>query len=514
MLVTCEEMKRAEEEAFARGISAEDLMEQAGRGIAEIVRQFHSVPGTCIVVSGKGHNAGDAFVAARYLAGWGWKIERRPAFPDSALAPLTAKKLAELAALPGTPLKSAATDALQRTQSAGQAFNQRPGFQIRNPQSKIILDGLLGIGARGEPRGEIADAIRAIQSLRRDGAWVLAIDLPSGLDGDTGLPSAVCVEADLTATIAAAKQGLIADTATSAVGRLAVVPLPDLAIPDGLWKPSLASELKTWLPPRHFDTHKGECGRAGIVAGSPGFLGAARLCSAAAVKAGAGLVTLFARPDTAPLLAASCIPEVMVKTVSSYREVLDANLDAIALGPGLGLDHAGEILALIREAPQPMVVDADALNALSRDVSLLHHCAGPRLLTPHPGEMERLFPRDGRPRRVWLEDFLAVSSCALLLKGARTLLGAPGEPRHVNTTGNPGMASGGMGDVLTGVCAALIAQKKKNSLLQNAVLGAWLCGRAAEIGVFEPNGSPESLTASTVIARLGAAFTDLRNGCW
>lgn len=485
MLVTCEEMKRAEEEAFARGISAEDLMEQAGRGIAEIVRQFHPVPGTCVAVCGKGHNAGDALVAARILAGWGWNIELHCIFPS--LAPLSAKKRAELPPTLSCESRS---------------------------RSIVVLDGLLGLGARGEPHGEIADAIRAIQALRRNGAWVLAIDLPSGLDGDSGLPSSICVEADLTATIAAVKRGLVADPAASAVGRLAMIPLPDLTLPEGPWKPSLADDLKTWLPPRAFDTHKGQCGRVGLVAGSMGFLGAARLCSAAAVKAGAGLVTLFARPETAALLATTCIPEVMVKTVSSYREVLDANLDVIALGPGLGLDHAGEILALIREAPQPLVVDADALNALSRDVSLLNHCAGPRLLTPHPGEMERLFPQRDRTRSAWLEDFLAAHPCTLLLKGSRTLLGAPGEPRYLNITGNPGMASGGMGDVLTGVCAALIGQKKENSLLKNATLAAWLCGRAAEIGVFEPGGSAESLTASDVIGRLGAAFSDLRAGAW
>ncbi len=485
MLVTCEEMKRAEDEAFARGISAEDLMEQAGRGIAEIVRQFHPVPGTCIAVCGKGHNAGDALVAARILAGWGWNIELHCLFPT--LVPLTAKKRTEL-----------------------------PPTLACEPVSRrvIVLDGLLGLGARGEPHGEIADAIRAIQTLRRNGAWVLAIDLPSGLHCDSGQPSSLCVEADLTATIGAVKTGLVADAATSFVGRLAVIPLPDLALPEGLWNPSLSANLRTWLPPRAFDTHKGQCGRVGLIAGSPGFLGAARLSSAAAVKAGAGLVTLFARPEIAPTLMAACIPEVMVKTVSSYREALDANLDVIAIGPGLGLDHAGEILALIREASLPMVVDADALNALSRDVSLLNHCAGPRLLTPHPGEMERLFPQNGRTRAEWLEDFLAAHPCTLLLKGSRTLLGAPGEPRYGNTTGSPGMASGGMGDVLTGVCAALIAQKAEDSLLQSAVLAAWLCGRAAEIGVFEPGGSPESLTASVVLSKLGAAFSDLRDGAW
>ena len=487
MLVTCEEMKSAEEAAFARGVQAEDLMEEAGRGIAEIVRQFHRMPGICSVFCGKGHNAGDGLVAARYLAGWGWSIDLRFAYPEAMLSPLTAKKLKEL---PG------------------------PNSSNRARNSKIVLDGLLGIGARGEPRGEIAESIRSLNRVRREeGAWVLAIDIPSGLDGDTGVPASTCVEADLTATIACAKIGLVADTATNVVGRLAVVELKELRPSKSeLWRIATSDALRTWLPARPFDLHKGDCGRVGLIAGSPGFSGAARLCSAAAVRAGAGLVTVLAKPDTATSLAISCIPEVMVKPVESYREVLDLRFDSLAMGPGLGLQHAAELLPVIREAAQPMVVDADALNVLSRDVSLLNNCAGPRLLTPHPGEMERLYPQEGRTRRQWLEDFLAERPVTLLLKGARTLVGDAQGGRSINTTGNPGMASGGMGDVLTGVCAALTPQLCERSLFQSAVLGAWLCGRSAEAAVSEPLGSAESLCASSVVDHLGAAFESLRGG--
>jgi hydroxyethylthiazole kinase-like uncharacterized protein yjeF len=487
MILTCEEMKRAEEDAFARGVSAEELMEQAGRGIAEVVRQFHPVPGTCIVVSGKGHNAGDAFAAARHLASWGWAIVLRPAFPDSELAPLAAKKRAEISGSDST---------------------------IPQRGIRVVLDGLLGIGARGEPRGGIAEAIREIQALRAEGAWVLAIDLPSGLDGDTGVPSGCCVEADLTVTIAAVKQGLVADAAVNAVGRLALVPLPDLTVAETSWRAAFSPELRRWQPPRLFDTHKGRAGRVGIVAGSPGFLGAARMCSASAVRSGGGLVTCFARHEIAEALAKTCVPEVIVKAVSHYREVLEANLDVIAIGPGLGRAQAGEVQTLFREAPQPVVVDADALNILSRDPALLKHGAGPRLLTPHPGEMERLFPRANRTRRAWLEDFVRRYPVTLLLKGAKTLVGAADGAKYYNTTGHPGMASGGMGDVLTGVCAALIGQSLDRSLVQSAVLGAWVCGRAAEREISRGGGSFESLCASDVITRLGEAFSDLRAGAW
>ena len=190
----------------------------------------------------------------------------------------------------------------------------------------------------------------------------------------------------------------------------------------------------------------------------------------------------------------------------------DLRFDSLAIGPGLGLEHTAEILSVIRAATQPMVVDADALNALSQDVSLLDNCASPRLLTPHPGEMERLYPQEGRTRQQWLEEFLAERTVTLLLKGARTLVGDAQGGRFINTTGNPGMASGGMGDVLTGVCAALTPQLSEGNLLKSAVLGAWLCGRSAEIAVFEPLGSAESLCASSVVNHLGAAFWSLRAG--
>lgn len=488
MVVSCAEMRQAEEAAFSRGIKAADLMATAGLGLAEIVRQFHARPGTCIVFCGKGNNAGDALVAAAHLQKWGWRILIHPACGVMAFSELPARHFQSLKA-----------DLFSVVPSGGPL---------------VVLDGLLGLGAQGQPRGEIAEAIRLINTLRRENAaWVLAIDLPSGLDGESGIPSACCVEADLTATIACAKHGLVADQAINHVGRLAVVPLPALDFTGkGNEKVALPSELRTWLPPRRYDMHKGNCGRLGIIAGSPGFLGAARLCSAAAVRAGAGLVTVFAKPDIAERLSLICIPEVMVKSVASYRDVLNENLDVLAVGPGLGQTHATEILSLIRDARQPMVIDADALNMLSRELTLLKHCRGPRLLTPHPGEMERLSAAIGRPRRQWVEDFLARFPVTLLLKGARTLTGCGGRYFY-NTTGNPGMASGGMGDVLTGVCAALVSQvegEDQEKLLRSAVLGAWLCGRAGELGVFDPAGSPESLSATTVLARLGGAFRALR----
>jgi NAD(P)H-hydrate epimerase len=271
--------------------------------------------------------------------------------------------------------------------------------------------------------------------------------------------------------------------------------------------------LRPTLPRRNFDIHKGTCGRVGIVAGSRGFVGASIMAAEACVRAGAGLITLIVTEDFYPLVVPAISPEVMVKPVTSYLEILDLKLDALAIGPGLGLSQANDVRTVIEQAPQPMIVDADALNILARSLDVLEHCKGPRLLTPHPGEMARLDPQaNQRSRRETVEAFTARWPHVLLLKGSRTLIGQRGQPYSYNTTGSPGMATGGMGDVLTGVCAALAGQGL--ALYDAARAGAWLCGRAAEIAVTAGGESEESLTPMHLLEQLGRAFEDLRAGAW
>jgi len=477
MILTAAQMVDAERAAFSRGESPEGLMEIAGRRLAEFVEQFHPRPGTCRVFAGKGHNGGDVLVAARHLAQSGWRIQIEPVFSTQDLAPLTAKQLASI------PTKT----------------SPAPDYPL------VILDGLLGIGSSGDPREPVASAIQRLNALRREkAAWVLSADLPSGL-GHLG------VEADATLSMGFAKTSLLADGATNFVGRLGVVSLPGLeAPPDADPAEILSAEiLRPLLPPRSFDTHKGTYGRVAIVAGSQNYPGAARLCSAAAVHAGAGLVTLFVPTEIVPSLSASVIPEVMVSPLEDFAELLEKKFDVVAIGPGLGRERDEMVRAFVRDCPLPCVVDADALNAISKSPEVLKSCAGPRLLTPHPLELERIFPRENRTRRAWLEAFVTSFPVALLLKGARTLVGESAVAPSYNPTGHPGMGSGGMGDVLTGVCAALVAQGK--TPLEAGKLGAWLCGRSAEVALRDGRASQESLRASDVVAHLGAAFNDLRH---
>jgi NAD(P)H-hydrate epimerase len=492
MILTPIQMKEVEQAAFARGIKPADLMEQAGQGIAHVVEQFFFTTGTCVVYCGKGNNSGDALVAARYLAEHGWKILVRLSFRPEEMAPLPKAHLQRLL-----------------EQHDAECVDQLPEI-LEWPL--VLLDALLGVGAQGAPRGHLVTLVEEMNKMHRErGAFTVAVDLPSGLDLVTGIPLECCVEADLTATVAYAKTGLLADTAANNVGRLAVIPLADLKATEGdqasLITPQLLHAL---LPSRSFDVHKGMFGHVGIIAGSRGYLGAARLASTAALHAGAGLVTLYALPECYELLAVSVPPEVMVQQINSYTDVLMESLHALAIGPGLGSQHHDEILNVIEKAAVPCLVDADALNALAKEMPRLLKAQGPRLLTPHTGEMERLFPRNGRTRAAWAADFVKKYSVTLLLKGARTIIAEQGMPFAYNTTGNPGMASGGMGDVLSGVAVAFLSAGHPPH--EAARLAAWLCGHAAELVVFCGTASQESLVASDVTAHLGTAIKNLRAG--
>jgi ADP-dependent NAD(P)H-hydrate dehydratase / NAD(P)H-hydrate epimerase len=231
------------------------------------------------------------------------------------------------------------------------------------------------------------------------------------------------------------------------------------------------------------------------------------MTSQGALRSGAGLVEVFVPEEIYPIVAAAAPQEAMVKPVKLYRDLLKEKIDIWALGPGLGKSRAAEILELIEKAKRPMVVDADGLNILAGKISTLKRCKGERLLTPHPGEMKRLFPIKKETRAKTATKFCNRFSVTLLLKGSRTIVAERERPLSYNTTGNPGMASGGMGDVLTGVCAGLLGQGLR--LYDAARLGAWICGRAAEIAIFRGGASEESLLASDVLDHLGDAFNEL-----
>ena len=486
-LVSVAEMRALEAAAMAAGTPEESLMAEAGAGLARVALTLVPGPGHAVIFAGKGHNAGDAFVMAADLIAAGWHCEVRAVWPEEAWRPLTRRMHAAVAeSLTLVPLDAPPAE-----------------------PPTLIVDGLLGIGAAGPLEGGMRAACRALNALREaTGAPVLAVDLPSGLDADSGEADPDAVIADVTVTLGHPKTGLCAPGAEHHVGRLAVVPLTAAPLPPYCEDRAVVLTpplLRSWLPgPRGFGMHKGQAGRAGILAGSRGLTGAARLASTAASLAGAGLVTLFCPDDVWPVLATACPPEVMVRGVRSCREIMEANLDAVAAGPGLGPAPVPDLLTLLRDDPRPMLLDADALNAASAlpDGARLWPAAGPRLLTPHPGEMARLLARfapdlSGKPPAVQAQELAARTGAVVLLKGARSCIAAPGLPVLFNASGHPAMARGGMGDVLAGLAVAFMAGGMEPR--RAAALASWLIGAGAESWLRRHGNAVEALTASAVL---------------
>ena len=521
-ILTSAQMRAAEEAAFANGVQVEALMNKAGAGVAQAVTKFFQKPGRCIVFAGKGHNAGDALFAAQCLAMRGWKIEVRLAFKEADCSELMRKKLTDLrnttirvpdwtdrtehdAGVIVLDVFAYAADQLSFAEEeiAAEAY-------LGSAAPLIILDGLLGVGAKPPLREPIRGACRAINQLRTTkGAYVFAVDLPTGLDTDSGKPDRDCVVADFTVTIGFAKPGLVVDGAVNYVGRIELVPLDELRPPGTKPKEIISSPpaFCGLLPRRKYNSYKNQFGRIGVVAGSKGFIGAALMTSQGALRAGAGLVEVFVPEEIYEIVAEAAFMEAMVKPVKSFRDLLKEKPDVWAVGPGLGKSRAAEILEFVEKARRPMVLDADGLNIVSEKTPVLTRCKGERLLTPHPGEMKRLFPREKDSRARTATHFCNRFPVTLLLKGSRTIVAEHGRPLSYNTTGNPGMATGGMGDVLTGVCAGLLGQGL--SLYDAARVGAWLCGRAAEIAIFNDGQSEQSLLPRDVLNNLGEAFKEL-----
>jgi NAD(P)H-hydrate epimerase len=434
-------------------------------------------------------------VALRILRDkFGWDIAARSAFPLSECAPLTRKKWDE-------------TGIAHPLQHAPECNG------LKRPL--LLLDGLLGSGGRGELRQPILQLAREIATLRRQaGAQVAAVDIPSGIDPDSGRIPPDAVHADITFMIGNAKVGLLHGQAASATGALAVVPVAPLTAsrttPCEIVSPQTLHFAKA---PRPFDFHKGMAGRVAIVAGSQSYTGAAVLAACGALRGGAGLVTLFVPASVRQLIVSSCPPELIVRETENPRDVLEFRHDSLVIGCGLGemdsMTEAG-LLDLIRNSKAPTVVDADALNFLARTDSL-GFLSTRHVLTPHPGEFARLAPDLAEVPREEAARRFSEERCAgiLLLKGCRTLVTQRGAALWCNSTGTPAMATGGQGDLLAGVIGARLARGEDP--MEAAALSAWLCGRAAEIAMQDRNTSEESMVPSDLLRCLGGAFEDWRS---
>lgn len=492
--VTIAETLALEAAAMRDGWSEEQLLDLAGERLGQALGRYFPKAGTVVAYLGKGHNAGDTLVALRILRDrFGWQIAIRSAHPVRDCAPLTQLKWEEL--LFHEPL-------------------EQPPVTVDMRRPLLLLDGLLGSGAKGHLRETYSRLTAEMNSLReRSGAIVAAVDLPSGTDPDTGETSPGAVVADVTFMIGNAKRGLLSGHAVCTTGALALVPVEPLtAGASGDVELICPQSLHFGKAPRPFDFHKGDAGRIAILAGSESYAGAAVLAATGALRGGGGLVTLFVPHAIRDIIRAKCPPEVIVRACEDPRDLLDVRMDSLVVGCGLGelRDSSGEgLLDLLSRTDAPTVIDADALNLIARSgkQEILKES---HVLTPHPGEFARLAPElKSLPRDEAARRFANGIPATLLLKGSRTIVTRRGLPLFSNSTGSPAMASGGQGDILAGIIGARLASGMPP--LEAACLSAWACGRAAEIALATGRFSEESLLPTNVLDFLGPAFLDWRN---
>ncbi len=462
--VTSETMQQLDRQTIDRfGIPGLELMERAGRHVADIVAARFAGPGlrSALIFAGKGNNGGDGFVVARLLAASGWSV---------ALAILASAE--EYSGDARSNL-----DRLPRSVEL-HTFSNTSAKELHDlSQNKdVIIDAIFGTGLKSALSGIYADAVGIINAA---GKPVVAVDIPSGVDATTGKTCGNAVKASITVTFGIAKLGHILYPGAEYAGEIIVT---DIGIPPELLETAPGVEYVDMtfaaglLLQREKTDHKGSCGHTLIIAGSCGKSGAAAMAANSAMRSGAGLVTLAVPCSIHPVIELKTtevmtvpLPEstsgtLALTSLDGIRKLLEGK-DAAAVGPGLGLHDETKTVArkIVLTAGVPLVVDADALNALAEDISILRTSTSPALiLTPHPGEMARLagvsIAAIEADRIKAAESFARGYNCYLILKGARTVIAAPDGRLAVNGSGNPGMASGGMGDVLTGVITALLAQ--------------------------------------------------------
>jgi hydroxyethylthiazole kinase-like uncharacterized protein yjeF len=470
---------RAIEAAAVAARNPPKLMEKAGLAAAEIARELSGGAGNpVLVLAGPGNNGGDAFVVARHLKKWYFKVTVVYAGDEKKL-PADAKS------------------ALAAWRKAGGTVT--PSLPAAR-QWGLIVDGLFGIGLEREVIGRYAEWIAAVNSL---GAPVLALDLPSGLHSDTGHVMGCAIRANHTATFIALKPGLLTLDGPDHCGeiRLCTLDLDATAIRPA--KGSLIGRevLAGALTPRRLNSHKGDYGSVGVIGGDHGMVGAALLAARAALKLGTGRVYVGLLAQDAPLLDPAQ-PELMLRSADEVMKL--THLSCLAVGPGLGqMPDAAFYLGWALESDLPLVLDADALNLIAFDrqlAALLKGRKAPSLLTPHPAEAARLLgvaTKDLQADRVEAAIELARTfRCFAALKGTGTICAAPDGAWQINTSGNPGMASAGMGDVLTGMIAALLSQGAEPKTALSA--GVYLHGAAADCAAAGGAG-PVGLTASEAI---------------
>ncbi len=506
-IVTAEQMRNIDRRATREfGIPGTVLMENAAAAIlAEMERFFDGLAGVRVgIICGKGNNGGDGLALARRLRIRGVPVRVALLAPFGAVSGeakvnLSILRKTDVELTPNPSAKTLLDIALW---------------------SDILVDAMLGVGLSSPLKGMYAQAVELINI---SGRPVVAVDIPTGINADTGAVMGTAVRADLTVTMALPKRGLVLYPGASHAGtvKVADIGLPTEIIEKEKIKASLLDRGYAWgvLKEREPDTHKGDYGHLMIVAGSPGKAGAAVMAAKGALRTGAGLVSVATPLGLVPVIQqqtfeAMCIPAAEgidgTLGIGAEEELLKAagKMTACAVGPGLSTHHetVNVVRNFVRRLSIPVIIDADGLNALAGSLDFLKRAKAPVILSPHPGEMGKLLgiPSDEVQKdRIGLaSDFARKHNVILVLKGAGTVVAAPSGEVIINSTGNPGMATAGTGDVLTGMIGSLLAQG--HTATRAACLGVYLHGLAGDLAAKEKGET--GMIAGDVIEKIPEAI--------
>jgi NAD(P)H-hydrate epimerase len=495
-ILNAAEMRNIDRRTTERfGIPSIVLMENAATAVVDAIFERYPDADRVALICGTGANGGDGFAAARHL-------ENRGVVPVILIAGDRAKIHGDaetnlvICERLGIPIYEVGDDVETALAHAADA--------------DLIVDALFGTGLNRAPSGMHAELIRAIAELRIP---VVAIDLPSGANASSHEPFDPCVQAEVTVTFAAPKVCHVFEPAALYCGEVIVadISIPEAAIEDENVTLALITpkDVAPHIAPRLASTHKGTYGHVGVIAGSPGRSGAAVLAARGAIRAGAGLVTVHTDADTAKLVHAHSVESM---TDSGDLDAFLRNKTAVLIGPGLQDDDAAyaKTRAMVDAIELPLVIDASALNAFASNAKALNPHARPRVITPHPGELARLLDTDTKSinadRIAAARNAARVANCVVVLKGHQTLVAEPDGHIYVNPTGNPGMATGGMGDVLGGIIAALLARGVDPT--DAACTGVYLHGLAGDI--LQEEMGDTGLAAMDLAERIPMAVKRLR----
>jgi NAD(P)H-hydrate epimerase len=525
-VVTAEEMRRIDEKTIEEyGVPGVVLMERAGLAVALRIKEIFGRK-RVLVVSGSGNNGGDGFVVARdlYEEGWDVRVFLTSKPEDLKGDALLQYKIAKKYGVPIFPVR--------------QLLTHHSSLVMKH---SIFIDALLGTGLSKNVTGLLSEVIHLINKINLP---VISVDIPSGISSDNGQIMGEAVKADYTVTFGLPKRGHLLYPGAEYTGKLFIenIGFPAKLLASNNLNVSVLTkqEASHVLPERQMYSHKGDYGHVLIIAGSKGKTGAAYMAAKACLRSGAGLVTIGVPESLADIFQARVTEEMTLflpdrgdgtlaeKASDVILDFLNKEADVIAIGPGIGVsaDTNKIMKTLIQCSTSPLVIDADGINSLQGEITILSKSKAPIILTPHPGEMSRLinpptppFAKGGKRREtISIKDiemdrintaisFVNKTRTHLVLKGVPTIIASPDGKAYFNSTGNPGMATAGTGDVLTGMISGFLSQGLKPP--DASLLGVYTHGLAGDIAASEKG--MYSLTATDIIDKLPAAFLALRH---